>query len=104
MKLFKVSSSQFNYRYGDQIIYLDKILSYSREYAGTKSTRGLKNKSDDDLPLLINVRSQMSSLEKNYDTILERAFAENVNLRFNNNYVDGLDQSHNNPEIPVAQK
>lgn len=49
----------------------------------------LRNKSDDDLPLLINVRSQMSSLEKNYDTILERAFAENVNLRFEKNYVLG---------------
>ena len=27
------------------------------------------------LPLLVNVRSQMSSIEKNFDTILERAFA-----------------------------
>ena len=41
------------------------------------------------LPLVINVRSQMSSIEKNFDTILERAFAEVVNLRLENNYIMG---------------
>lgn len=41
------------------------------------------------LPLLINVRSQMSSIEKNFDTILERAFAEVVNLRLEKNYIMG---------------
>lgn len=44
----------------------------------------------DSLPLLVNIRSQMSSIEKNFDTILERAFAEVVNMRLeNNNYIMG---------------
>jgi hypothetical protein len=41
------------------------------------------------LPLVVNVRSQMSSIEKNFDTILERAFAEVVNLRLAKNYIIG---------------
>jgi len=31
--------------------------------------------------IVINIRSQMSSIEKNFDTLMERAFAETTNIR-----------------------
>ena len=53
---------------GRPLKYNNKIDKYGIEYSTDT--------------LVINVRSQMSSIEKNKDTLFERTFAEPLNLRF----------------------
>lgn len=42
---------------------------------------------DKNKQIIIGVRSQMSSLDKNFDTLMERTFAEIVNLRMKNMFI-----------------
>jgi len=65
----------------DLVFLREERAPYTIESGPNAGARDLVGEQTTATSLVIGVRSQMSSVDKNFDTLMERAFAETLNLR-----------------------
>lgn len=71
----------------DVVVLFEKEQSEIVENGPLKGTEDLIGRKATKSSMVIGVRSQLSSVDKNFDTLMERAFAETTNLRLRHPYL-----------------
>ncbi len=71
----------------DVVVLFEKEQSEIIENGPLKGTEDLIGKNATKYSIVIGIRSQLSSVGKNTDTLMERAFAETINLRLRHPYL-----------------
>jgi len=71
----------------DVVVLFEKEKEEVIEEGPLKGTKDLLGKNATKYSIVIGVRSQLSSVGKNTDTLMERAFAETINLRLRHPYL-----------------
>jgi len=71
----------------DVVVLFEKEKEEVIEEGPLKGTKDLLGKNATKYSIVIGIRSQLSSVGKNTDTLMERAFAETINLRLRHPYL-----------------